>query len=56
MRGGTRTGAGRPSTRQGQKTVSVRMLPRYSEKLYELAKENKISTGQMVERLIDLYK
>ena len=56
MRGGKREGSGRPARRQGQKVVSLRMMPEYSEKLNELAKENKLSTGQMVEKLIDTYK
>ena len=56
MRGGKREGAGRPACRQGQKVVSLRMMPDYSEKLNKLAKEHRLSTGQMVEKLIDAYK
>ena len=54
--GGAREGAGRLSKRKGQKVVSVRMMPEYHKRLDELAKENAVSTGRMVEMLIDSYK
>ena len=54
--GGSREGAGRPSKRKGQKVVSVRMMPEYQKRLDELAKEKAVSTGRMVEILIDSYK
>lgn len=56
MRGGAREGAGRPARRQGQKVVSLRMLPEYSDRLSELAREYRLSIGQMVEKLIDAYR
>ena len=51
--GGAREGAGRPSKRKGQKVVSVRMMPEYHKRLDELAKENGVSIGRMIELLID---
>lgn len=54
--GGIRDGAGRPATRVDQKTVSIRLLPQYADKLKFLASDNKVSQGEMIEKMLDKYE
>lgn len=56
MRGGKREGAGRPVTRLDQKTISIRLLPQYADKLKNLAIDNKVSQGEMIEKMMDKYE
>lgn len=56
MKGGLRPGAGRPATRVDQKTVSIRLLPQYADRLKLLASDNKVSQGEMIEKMLDKFE
>ena len=53
--GGKREGAGRTPTRKEQAPVIIRLMPEYHQRLDEIAKEQKVSRGVLVERMIDDY-